>query len=717
MRKHCSHFVSVLLLVFIFNIFYISPGNAEIIPDLTLDARTRLNNAAVLYLGNSHAIINNYQRSIDSTNPNVKPVLKNNRTLVPVRFISESWGAEVNWESRTGTVTINQTGKVIKLVIGSNTMLVNNVPIKLDVSTSIMNSRTFVPLRAITEAFGKYVFYDRGLIVISDTANIIDPDTEPLFVDEVIEWFNRPLNIYGQPGDLTVPQIAALEDSVVAILAYDESGKIISQGSGFAVGTGLFATNLHVINAAASYAIITADGEYCKAAGVVQYDQKLDLAILKTMQPMDIAPLKIGSSEMLVKGDKIVTIGTPEGLQNTVSDGIVSAFRTSEDGVELAQITAPITFGSSGGPLLNMWGYVVGVTSMGSENGSLNFAVAIDYLSPWLKDLNARPFENIAVIPNPNAPYKPYQNNEGIQTVSTEQIPLNFDVADAVIDPLRPVIYISDSGTQKLYAVNYQTKQISAITFDLIPGNITFANNEIFVALSKGKHNLYEDAGGAIAIINAETFTLTEQFESVDPYGIVVDRDGYIHISPGSNQHTYMKSYDRTTRTFSSSACAWVYSGYAIALHPVLNKIYAVSTSGFPMDHYYYNISQGKIISGTDSPYHGDFPLKKNFRISPDGNYLFNGSGVVFYPNLNYVTTLRSSFLDIAFNIEDHQFYTSIGNQLINVYNYDDFTLKSTYKITGSPIKLFYKDQQMIAISQLTAESSGRKIIEIFRLN
>ena len=87
MRKHICHFTWVLVLVFIFNVSYIPLGNAEITPDLTLEARTRLNNAAVLYLGNSHAIVNNYQRSIDSSNPNVKPILKNNRTLVPVRFI------------------------------------------------------------------------------------------------------------------------------------------------------------------------------------------------------------------------------------------------------------------------------------------------------------------------------------------------------------------------------------------------------------------------------------------------------------------------------------------------------------------------------------------------------------------------------------------------------------------------------------------------------
>jgi hypothetical protein len=531
----------------------------------------------------------------------------------------------------------------------------------------------------------------------------------------VIEWFNRPLNIYGQPGDLTIPQISSLEESVVVILAYDKYGEIISQGSGFAVGIGLFATNFHVINAASSYDVITSDGEYLEVAGVVKYDQQLDLAIIKTSQPTNIPPLRIGSSEMLVKGDQIVTIGTPEGLQNTISDGIVSAFRVSDDDVNLVQITAPITFGSSGGPLFNMWGYVVGVTSMGLESGNLNFAVAIDYLSPWLKELAAKSFESITVIPNPNEPYEPQTNNEDIETISTEQIPLNFDVTDAVIHPTKPIIYITDSGNQKVYAVNYQTKQISAITFDLIPGSITFANNEVFVALSKGQHSAYHDDGGAVAIINADTFTLTEQFDTSDPFDIVVDRDGYIHIAPGSGQWTNMLCYDRKSKTLSSTV--GVYNGFNIALHPILNKIYAVSTNISPTDMYFYNISEGKVISGTDSPYHGDYPMGKNLSISPDGNYIFNSAGTIFFPNLNYVSNLDTAFLDIAFNIEKDEFYTSIGDQLIDVYNYGDFSWKNTFRISGTPIKLFFKDQQFISVSKMTGESSDRKMIELFKLD
>ena len=114
---------------------------------------------------------------VDSSNPNVKPQIIDGRTLVPVRFIAESFGCEVGWDDATKTVSINGSKK-ITLVLGSRDITVDGVTSELDVAAQSIEGRTMVPLRAIVEALGKTVFWDnKGLIVMSDE-DIVNPDDE-----------------------------------------------------------------------------------------------------------------------------------------------------------------------------------------------------------------------------------------------------------------------------------------------------------------------------------------------------------------------------------------------------------------------------------------------------------------------------------------------------------------------------------------------------------
>ena len=101
------------------------------------------------------------------------------RTLVPVRFIAESFGAKVGWDGNTQTVTVESAGKTITLVIDSKKMTVGSETVELDVPAQTINDRTLIPLRAIVEALGKQVFWDeRGLIVMSEEKDIVtDEDT------------------------------------------------------------------------------------------------------------------------------------------------------------------------------------------------------------------------------------------------------------------------------------------------------------------------------------------------------------------------------------------------------------------------------------------------------------------------------------------------------------------------------------------------------------
>ena len=118
----------------------------------------RLKDAIVLYIGSPRAIVDNIEKQVDPDNGQVVPFIKNGRTLVPVRFISENMGAEVGWEASTSTVTVEGEGVVVQLVIGSKTMKVGSKEVELDVAPEIFENRTYLPLRSLAEALGKEVF-------------------------------------------------------------------------------------------------------------------------------------------------------------------------------------------------------------------------------------------------------------------------------------------------------------------------------------------------------------------------------------------------------------------------------------------------------------------------------------------------------------------------------------------------------------------------------
>ncbi len=154
------------------------PEKNELVPlanwkadDNGMTALAEAGSATVLKLDTPNAIANGKKTFVDTSNTDVVPFTQNGRTLVPVRFISESFGAQVGWDDATQAVTVDMQDASIKLQIGSNEMLVNGETVLLDVPAQTINSRTLIPLRALVEALGKNVFWDdRGLIIIADDA-------------------------------------------------------------------------------------------------------------------------------------------------------------------------------------------------------------------------------------------------------------------------------------------------------------------------------------------------------------------------------------------------------------------------------------------------------------------------------------------------------------------------------------------------------------------
>jgi len=175
-----------------------------------------------------------------------------------------------------------------------------------------------------------------------------------------------------------LPEIVKrIEPSIVLIQTYDKEGKPLAQGSGFFISkNGDVITSRHVILDAFRAEIKTAQGKVYSITQVVAEDKEGDIIRLSVDIPQkEVKPLSVSSSYPEV-GEKIVVVGNPLGLELTVADGIVSAVRDVPSFGKIIQITAPVSPGSSGSPVVNMKGEVIGVATFQlSEGQNLNFAI------------------------------------------------------------------------------------------------------------------------------------------------------------------------------------------------------------------------------------------------------------------------------------------------------------------------------------------------------
>ena len=194
------------------------------------------------------------------------------------------------------------------------------------------------------------------------------------------------LSITTGASALTTEQLAekALA-ATVHLEMKDSTGTTLSFGSGFFVKPNQIATNFHVIEGAAqgTAKLVGKDTRY-QIEGIVATDKKNDLAVLK-VTAYGVTPLSLGDSDTVNIGAKVYVAGNPKGLEGTFSDGFIS--RRESYPKKRLQMTAPISPGSSGGPVLNSRGEVIGISvsvhrALDAQN--LNFAIPSNSLKALL---------------------------------------------------------------------------------------------------------------------------------------------------------------------------------------------------------------------------------------------------------------------------------------------------------------------------------------------
>jgi hypothetical protein len=227
--------------------------------------------------------------------------------------------------------------------------------------------------------------------------------------------------VVAAPPRTGIPAIAKAADGAIVSIIMSNGGNPLAQGSGFLISRdGLIVTNYHVIANGDSAVVKLPDDSVYPIEGVLAADKVRDVAVIKA-RGENFRTVTMGNSDRLQVGEEVIAIGSPLFLESTVSNGILSGIRSiPEEGGKLLQITAPISHGSSGGPLFNMAGEVVGITTLYLKGGeNLNFAIPINDAKRLLLNQTAK----LQNLPNEkNAEETPKETHNATST-SPREIP------------------------------------------------------------------------------------------------------------------------------------------------------------------------------------------------------------------------------------------------------------------------------------------------------
>ncbi len=224
---------------------------------------------------------------------------------------------------------------------------------------------------------------------LSDVFRSSDNENLPVYAP-------KSLSVNYSSNVLSAKEIAKNKVAVVHIKTYDGEGNILGSGSGFNIEEGgVIATNFHVIDGAATVNCTFDNNTSYDVDYVLNYNKLKDIALLHLKEARGLPVVNLGDSDKTELAEDVLAIGNPMELQNTVSDGIISGMRTFW-GVDYIQTTASISPGSSGGPLFNMNGHVIGITSSsitGAQN--INFAMPINYVKKMYQSAHFIPLSAV----------------------------------------------------------------------------------------------------------------------------------------------------------------------------------------------------------------------------------------------------------------------------------------------------------------------------------
>lgn len=253
---------------------------------------------------------------------------------------------------------------------------------------------------------------------------------------------------------------------------------------------------------------------------------------------------------------------------------------------------------------------------------------------------------------------------------------LGFVPKDTAMDPDRNVMYMTESGGYKLYRIDLDTGEKSEIYFPYKAERLALKNGKLYVTMTYGHSPNYGTGNGYILVVDTPTFSVDKIINVVpDPYDIEADGLGRLYISPGSGGWAVLSVYNLATEER-----IYTYEDFKDQVlfdyNSVYSKLYTITT-----DITAYEINDGSITKRYTSPCWGDYDLSAYMKISPDGKYIFNGSGNIFAcaqgqtGDMAYVRNIGHTFSSVCFDTSNDEFYIACNDRMY-IYDYDTWTLK-----------------------------------------
>jgi S1-C subfamily serine protease len=234
--------------------------------------------------------------------------------------------------------------------------------------------------------------------------------------------------------------VRKVRSSVVTVVAFNGDGKQISQGTGFFVSNnGALITNYHVLAGAKRASIKTRSGSVYDIIETLTEDADNDLIAVRANIPTSaIHPLQI-SSAPVAPGQRIVVVGSPLGLAETISEGIISAIRQVPDIGRIIQITAPVSPGSSGSPVVNIQGQIIGVASFNLKGGqNINFAIPSERVTALIAR-SPKPLKPTATAQPRNRRARPTSNSQAKSKSKNEDAKFDSLFAEILEDERKSI--------------------------------------------------------------------------------------------------------------------------------------------------------------------------------------------------------------------------------------------------------------------------------------
>jgi tetratricopeptide (TPR) repeat protein len=350
------------------------------------------------------------------------------------------------------------------------------------------------------------------------------------------------ISLYSQKS--LIQLIKENENSVFLIKTYDKFGNPLAQGTGFFIDSnGTAISNVHVFENSAKAEIKTLNNKTLSVSKILSYNEDLDILkfrVTKTASD-NFRPIRV-SKGIISKGEDVFVISNPVGLESSVSNGIVSCVREFEGYGTTIQISAPISHGSSGAPVFNMKGDVIGIATFGIAKGqNLNFAVDIKSIFQ-LKDAGLTSIQNVTKL-NTSTDFLNALNFYNVG---------NFEKALGYFLSLLPTQANNDTLNFRI-GVCYSRMGKGAIAYEYF--DKTLRINPKFANAYFNRGVIKDDNGDLTGALNdySQTISLKPQFAGAycnrgiiksklgDKYGALADFDLAISTDPNDDTAYYSR--------------------------------------------------------------------------------------------------------------------------------------------------------------------------------